>query len=523
MKSWKKMLVYLLTAALLITAATPVLATDDVKDTTKEETEAAEEENEAAEEEEDKAEDETEAAEDAEAEAEDAEAEEAEEAEAAEDEEDVLLIAEEAVTLDLWEDDSEARRMLEDYIAAVTDEEGEEYIPEADRIAVFDLDGTLFCETDPIYLEWLMYVKRAMFDVDSDPTEDDIQLCRDIAKGILTGELSDDLEMRQIEAETRVFAGMTYEEYVQYVKDLADLPCYGYDNMKVGEAFYRPMVQVVDYLKDNGFKVYVVSGSGRTFIRVLSEEVLGIPKSQFIGTDTWVIASGMEDADGGEYVFQKDDELVLSDELVLKNIKMNKILQMVETIGQKPVLSFGNSSGDLSMAEYVCWDNEYDAMAFMLCCDDTERENGKPEKAAKMEGTCIEYGFVPVSMKNDWKTIYGDQVTRKEIAEIDEELDEEEQIDKMLSRLDVFFNPDSYVKPQQYAAKIVNAYENGLLTEDEVKEAIELLTAAISPEDEAEDEAEAEDDAEEKEDEAEDEEDASEEDDEEAEEEDGED
>ena len=396
------------------------------------------------------------------------------------------LIAEGPVTLDLWEEDSEARKMLEDYVAAVTDPEGEEFIPEADRIAVFDLDGTLFCETDPLYLEWLLYVKRAMFDPDSNPSDEDIELCRDIAAGILNGKLSDELEMRQIEAETRVFAGMTYADYVQYVRDLCALPCYGYENMTVGEAFYQPMVQVVDYLNDNGFKCYVVSGSGRSFIRTVSENALDIPKAQFIGTDTWVVASGQEEWNGGEYVFQQGDELVLSDELVLKNIKMNKILQMMETIGQKPVLSFGNSSGDLSMAEFVCWDNEYDAMAFMLCCDDTERENGNPEKAAKMEDTCIEYGFVPVSMKNDWTTIYGEDVVRKEMDPIDEKLEPEEQIDEMLSRLETFFHAEAPLKPQDYAGKIIEAYKNGELTEDEVMEAILKLYAAIEKEPEEE-------------------------------------
>ena len=482
MKQWKKVIALAIAAVMLTLAVVPAMADKDDEEDPKTTTEAADEtkaedESEAADETE--AEDETKAEEESEATDETQAEDETDAPDTSEDAEEELLISEGPVTLDLWEEDSEARKMLEDYVAAVTDEDGEEFIPEEDRIAVFDLDGTLFCETDPLYLEWLMYVKRAMFDEDSDPSEEDLELCRDIAKGIVTGKLSDELEMRQIAAETRIFAGMNYDEYVQYVKDLAALPCYGYENMTVGEAFYRPMVQVVDYLNDNGFKCYIVSGSGRNFIRTISEDVLNIPKSQYIGTDTWVIASGMEENDGGEYVFQKEDELVLSDELVLKNIKMNKILQMMEHIGQKPVLSFGNSSGDLSMAEFVCWDNEYDAMAFMLCCDDTERENGNPDKAAKMEATCIEYGFVPVSMKNDWTTIYGEDVVRKEMEEIDPELDEDEQAEEMLDRLDAFFNAEIPVKPQDYADKIVEAYENGELDEDDVKAAILTLYQAL--------------------------------------------
>jgi hypothetical protein len=92
---------------------------------------------------------------------------------------------------------------------------------------------------------------------------------------------------------------------------------------------------------------------------------------------------------------------------------MNKVSVIAQEIGQQPVLSFGNSTGDLSMCEYVVSNNKYKSMAFMLCCDDTVRENGNVEKADKMYALCDECDFVPISMKNDWTTIYGDNVTRK--------------------------------------------------------------------------------------------------------------
>ena len=83
----------------------------------------------------------------------------------------------------------------------------------------------------------------------------------------------------------------------------------------------------------------------------------------------------------------------------------------MQEIGQQPVLSFGNSTGDSSMAEYVTSGNPYRSLAFMLCCDDAERENGSLSKAEKMFSLCEEFDWVPVSMKNDWTTIYGDGVT----------------------------------------------------------------------------------------------------------------
>ena len=90
---------------------------------------------------------------------------------------------------------------------------------------------------------------------------------------------------------------------------------------------------------------------------------------------------------------------------------MNKVSVIMQEIGQQPVLSFGNSTGDSSMAEFVTSGNKYKSLAFMLCCDDTERENGSVSKADKMYSLCEEFDWVPISMKNDWTTIYGEGVT----------------------------------------------------------------------------------------------------------------
>ena len=104
---------------------------------------------------------------------------------------------------------------------------------------------------------------------------------------------------------------------------------------------------------------------------------------------------------------------MLGGEFLIKNLKMNKVAVIAQEIGVQPVLSFGNSTGDSSMAEYVTSNNPYKSLAFMLCCDDLERENGNTEKANKMLALCEEYDWVPISMKNDWTTIYGPGVTKK--------------------------------------------------------------------------------------------------------------
>ena len=112
-------------------------------------------------------------------------------------------------------------------------------------------------------------------------------------------------------------------------------------------------------------------------------------------------------------MFTDGDELILGGEFLIKNLKMNKVSVIMQEIGQQPVLSFGNSTGDSSMAEFVTCNNPYKSLAFMLLCDDTERENGSIEKAEKMQSLCREFDWVPISMKNDWSTIYGDQVTKR--------------------------------------------------------------------------------------------------------------
>lgn len=121
---------------------------------------------------------------------------------------------------------------------------------------------------------------------------------------------------------------------------------------------------------------------------------------------------GIKERNGLTYVFDVNDEVILGGDFLMKNLKMNKVAVIVQEIGIQPALSFGNSTGDGSMAEYATSNNPYKSLAFMLCCDDTERENGNIEKAEKMVALCEQLDRVPVSMKNDRTTIYGDGVTK---------------------------------------------------------------------------------------------------------------
>ncbi|MBQ9396502.1 MAG: haloacid dehalogenase-like hydrolase [Proteobacteria bacterium] len=321
--------------------------------------------------------------------------------------------------LSLWNDDAVARKELINYINTIT-KEGMDYIPPKDRIAVFDLDGTLVCETDPNYLDYNIYVYRVLEDPDYKDlaTQHQIDIANQILQQNETGITPDGLDVAHQTAYMEVFAGMTLPEYQRYVQAFLSQPAPGYNGMKRGESFYKPMLEVINYLQANQFTVYIVSGTDRLQVRAIVDGKIDIPNSQIIGSDGWIIAKGQAVSDDPahdnlNYVYRSYDELVRSKVFIVKNLKMNKVAVIAQEIGQQPVLSFGNSTGDASMAEYVITHNPYKSKAFMLLADDTERENGNLAKAEKMKVLCENSGWIPVSMKNDWKTIYGDGVTKK--------------------------------------------------------------------------------------------------------------
>ena len=317
--------------------------------------------------------------------------------------------------LSLWTDDAPLKAELTAYIASVTDENSADFIPIENRIAVFDMDGTLCCETDPGYFDHKLLYHRVMEDPDyKDKASDEEKATAAIIKEYFdTGSYPSGLDVKHGTAVATAFKGMTPEEFDAYVKAYRDEPMESYTGMTNGQAFYKPMLQVVDLLQANDFKVYIVSGTDRLITRGLAEGVIDIPLAQMIGSDESLVASGQGGEDGLDYTFTKDDEVVTGGEFLTKNLKTNKVTVIQQEIGVQPVLCFGNSSGDAAMANFTINNNKYKAAAFMLCCDDTERENGNVEKAEKMRASCEENGYTAVSMKNDWTTIYGDGVTKK--------------------------------------------------------------------------------------------------------------
>ena len=309
-----------------------------------------------------------------------------------------------------WTEDAAAITELKAYVEAVTDEKSADYIPVEDRIAIFDLDGTLYCETFPIYGEWILYSDYVL-NILGEKAPDHLRaVAEELVSITWPKDIPGHMEETHIKAHAEAFAGLTIEEYYEIVNEYKATQAYGYSGMTRGEAFYLPMLEVVDYLLENDFIVYICSGTNRFTVRGLIDGVIDIPARQVIGTDFTIVATGQGEEMDMHYTFTAEDELLMGDTLITKNVKMSKVAQMEQELGQKPVLVFGNSSGDVPMAVYAVEDNPYNTAVFFLLCDDVERERGNLDKAASMKKTCEEKGWTTISMANDWTTIFGADV-----------------------------------------------------------------------------------------------------------------
>ena len=311
-----------------------------------------------------------------------------------------------------WNPDAPALKALIEYVEDVTDETSANYIPPVDRIAAFDMDGTLCAELYPTYLEYWLLERRIFCDPTYQPDEEMLEFGRMLRDHAPDKSFPDGMDVLHGEHAARAYAGMTLTEFQDFVTQQLVRETDGFEGMTVGNTFYLPMVEVVEYLQENGFRVYVCSGSDRFLCRTFIEGVLDIPYEQIIGMDVDIEATNEDGTDGLKYVYTSEDSIVRTDRLLIKNLKMNKVKAIVKEIGRQPVLSFGNSSGDVSMHNYTIFNNRYKSAAFMLIADDEERDYGNTEKVQPLKEKWEESGYIVISMKDDFRTIYGDDVVK---------------------------------------------------------------------------------------------------------------
>lgn len=324
-----------------------------------------------------------------------------------------------------WAPDSPAAESLRSYVTKVTNKnDTANFIPEKDRIAVFDMDGTLVCETFYTYYDTMMFINYCLVD-HPDKVSDELKAAAaEIKPGYTAGE---DLARNFAKA----YAGMTVQELYDYAVEFGQKQTGSFQNMRYIDGFYLPMVEVVKYLYDNGFTIYVVSGTERTTTRAIvanSPIKDYVSPAHVIGTEFEVKVKGNEDVPSNmDFKYGNGDELVFTGGFIQKNLNANKTIWIEREIGQRPVLAFGNSGSDTSMMNYAIDErNPYPAESYMIVADDSEREWGTQDWAEK-SAAYAEKGYVPVSMKNDFLKIYSDLIKKADVQYVEPEASEGEE------------------------------------------------------------------------------------------------
>ena len=311
-----------------------------------------------------------------------------------------------------WNEDSPTKQKIIEFVEDVTNPYSANYIPPEDRIATFDMDGTFYCETAPLYFQEMMFFHRVLEDKNYTAPKKYVNLAKKIKPKIYAKEKLTSAESKlHFEGLTAVYAGMTPEEYRAYVRNFMNTNEDGFINLKRGEAFYLPMVEIISYLTNNGFNVYIDSACGVDTTRELVNGVIPIQFDRILASDFNFTSTNMgKDAPGNHFFDRHKEKIVISGKPLYDNGKTVKIFSILNQIGKKPVLAFGNSSGDSGMLEYTLQDNKYRAEAFFVICDDVERERGNLTRAKSDTALALKRGWNPISMRNEFKTIYGDKV-----------------------------------------------------------------------------------------------------------------
>jgi len=296
-----------------------------------------------------------------------------------------------------WKD-GPARQSIVAFVGKVTQEGTAGYVPPAERIAVFDNDGCLWSE-QPVYVQLAFALDRVKALAPQHPewaTQEPFAslLKGDVASALAGGEQA----IAQIIMATH--AGTTTGEFATIVQDWLATARHPVTGRPYTGMVYQPMLEVLAYLRANGFKTFIVSGGGIEFMRPWTERVYGIPPEQVVGSS---IKSKYELRDGKPV-------LVRLPELDFIDDKAGKPVGIQQHIGRRPIIAFGNSDGDFEMLEWTTA-GEGPRLGVIVHHDDAGREVAYDRKShiGRLDRGLDEAGrrgWVLVSMKNDWRTIY---------------------------------------------------------------------------------------------------------------------
>lgn len=290
------------------------------------------------------------------------------------------------------------RSAIQDFIQKTTSEGSQNFVPEADRIAVFDNDGTLWAE-QPYYFQLayaLDYVKKEA------PNHPD--WAKDpVLKAAMEGDMPAVIgagEKGLIEIVMKSHAVMTEDQFAEEVRNWLQTAKHPQTGKAYNKMIYQPMVELLDFLRAHGYKTFIVSGGGIDFLRVWAEEAYGIPPYQVVGSSIKAI---YEEVDGKPQVV-KIPELNFIDD------KAGKPVGIHQHIGKKPIIAVGNSDGDFEMLEYTTMQSGA-RLGILLHHTDGDREYAYDSLSSigKLKRGLIEgplRGWVLVNMAKDWASIY---------------------------------------------------------------------------------------------------------------------
>jgi hypothetical protein len=290
-----------------------------------------------------------------------------------------------------WTDGSSKRAII-DFVKEVTDSSGKGFIPTADRIATFDNDGTLWAEKPYVQELFAFYRVRKM--VAADPA-----LARQQPfKAVLENDKSyfdkgGDKALIQLVGATHT--GMTEDEFERSVQDFFSIATYPGRNVPLRQIVYQPQLELLDYLRANGFKTFICTGGTIELVRGISWSFYRIPKEQVIGTSF-------------KYKFiDSSRDLLRESALDHFNDKEGKPGGIQLHIGKRPVLACGNEggAGDIAMLKF-CQGNRYPSLQLVINHDDAAREFFYQEKDSASLHAAAENNWQVISMKTDWKIIY---------------------------------------------------------------------------------------------------------------------
>ena len=299
--------------------------------------------------------------------------------------------------LSSWSDTTPKRAIVA-FVEKVTKEGSADFVPTAERIATFDNDGTLWCE-QPNYFQGFFTIDRIKALAPQHPEWKKKEPFASLLKGDLKATLAGGV--KALDKMIMVtHAGMTSDEFAQTVAEWLATARHPKFNRPYTELVYQPMLEVLAYLRANGFKTFIVSGGGVEFMRVFAEKTYGIPPEQIIGSS---IKVRFELRDGKPVIVRLPAIDFIDD-------GPGKPVGIAKFIGRRPIMAFGNSDGDLQMLQYTTGSTG-PRFGLIVHHTDAEREYAYDRDSAvgklnKALDEAAKRGWTVVSMKDDWKTIF---------------------------------------------------------------------------------------------------------------------